>query len=180
MAEAENTTIARPYARAAFSVALDEASGLASWSTMLNLLSSAVVMAPVRRALDNPRLTTAQEASLLLDIMGEELSDKGKNFLSVLAEYGRIALLPTIYELFELMKAHHEKTMDVTLTSAFAVSDEDTEKLSEALKKRLQREIHFSATVDKSLLGGVIIKTEDTVIDNSVRGKLQKLAQVLS
>ncbi|MFT6039469.1 MAG: F0F1-type ATP synthase delta subunit, partial [Candidatus Azotimanducaceae bacterium] len=72
MAEAENTTIARPYARAAFSVALDEASGLASWSRMLNLLSAAVTLAPVRQALDNPRLTTAQEASLLLEVMGEE------------------------------------------------------------------------------------------------------------
>lgn len=180
MAEAENTTVARPYARAAFSVALDEASGLASWSRMLNLLSAAVILGPVRQALDNPRLTTAQEASLLLEIMGEELSDKGKNFVSVLAEYGRMGLLPTIYELFELMKAHHEKTMDVSLISAFEVSDEDTLRLAEALKKRLQRDINFSATVDKSLLGGVIIRTEDTVIDNSVRGKLQKLAQVLS
>jgi F-type H+-transporting ATPase subunit delta len=79
-----------------------------------------------------------------------------------------------------MMKAHHEKTMDVTLISAFEVSDDDTEKLAAALKKRLQRDVHFSATVDKSLLGGVIIRTEDTVIDNSVRGKLQKLAQVLS
>lgn len=180
MAEAENTTVARPYARAAFSVALDEASGLASWSRMLSLLSAAVILGPVRQALDNPRLTTAQEASLLLEIMGEELSDQGKNFVSVLAEYGRMSLLPTIYALFELMKAHHEKTMDVSLISAFEVSDEDTLKLAAALKKRLQRDINFSATVDKSLLGGVIIRTEDTVIDNSVRGKLQKLAQVLS
>jgi F-type H+-transporting ATPase subunit delta len=180
MAEAENTTIARPYARAAFSVALDDASGLASWSHMLNLLSAAVIMAPVRQALDNPRLTTAQEATLLLEIMGEELSEQGKNFVSVLAEYGRITLLPTICELYELMKAHHEKTMDVSLTSAFELSDEDTEKLATALKKRLQRDIHFTAAVDKTLLGGVIIRTEDTVIDNSVRGKLQKLAQVLS
>jgi F-type H+-transporting ATPase subunit delta len=180
MAEAEITTIARPYARAAFSVALDDASGLASWSRMLKLLSAAVSTGRVRQALGNPRLTTVQEASLLLEIMGEELSDKGKNFATVLAEYGRISLLPTIYELFELMKAHHEKTMDVSLTSAFEISDEDTQKLATALKKRLQRDIHFSSTVDKSLLGGVIIRTEDIVIDNSVRGKLEKLAQALS
>ncbi|MDB4069141.1 F0F1 ATP synthase subunit delta [Pseudomonadales bacterium] len=180
MAEAENTTIARPYARAAFSQALDDTSGLTSWSGMLGLLSAAVSQQAVRQALENPRLTTAQKASLLLDLVGDELSDKGKNFVSVLAEYGRIALLPTIRELFEMMKAHHEKTMEVNLTSAFEVSEQDTEKLSAALKKRLQRDIHFSSTVDSSLLGGVIIRTEDTVIDNSVRGKLQKLAQALS
>jgi F-type H+-transporting ATPase subunit delta len=133
----------------------------------------------VRLALDNPRLTTDQEARLVIDIMGEELSDKGRNFVSVLASNGRIALLPTIYEIFEMLKAHHEKTMDVTLISAFEISEDDNKKLAEALKKRLQREVHLSSTIDKSLLGGVIIRTEDTVIDNSVRGKLQKLARVL-
>ena len=115
----------------------------------------------------------------MIGLLGDELSDKGQNFVTVLSTYGRIALLPTIAEIFELLKANHEKTMDVTLTSAFEVSAEDSSKLSEALKKRLQREVNLSTTVDKALLGGVIIRTEDTVIDNSVRGKLQKLAQVL-
>ena len=179
MAESENTTIARPYARAAFSQALDETAGLTNWSRMLTVLSATVEMAPVRKALDNPRLNTEQEASLMIGLLGDELSDKGRNFVTVLSTYGRIALLPTIAEIFELLKANHEKTMDVTLTSAFEVSAEDSSKLSEALKKRLQREVNLSATVDKALLGGVIIRTEDTVIDNSVRGKLQKLAQVL-
>jgi F-type H+-transporting ATPase subunit delta len=179
MAESENTTVARPYARAAFSRALDEASGLANWSRMLGMLSAAVQSEQVGFALDNPRLTTDQEARLVIDIMGEELSDKGQNFVSVLASNGRIALLPTIYEIFEMLKAHHEKTMDVSLTSAFEISEDDSKKLAQALKKRLQREVHLSSTIDKSLLGGVIIRTEDTVIDNSVRGKLQKLARVL-
>jgi F-type H+-transporting ATPase subunit delta len=179
MAESENTTVARPYARAAFSRALDEASGLANWSRMLGMLSAAVQSQQVRLALDNPRLTTDQEARLVIDIMGEELSDKGRNFVSVLASNGRIVLLPTIYEIFEMLKAHHEKTMDVTLISAFEISEDDNKKLAEALKKRLQREVHLSSTIDKSLLGGVIIRTEDTVIDNSVRGKLQRLARVL-
>lgn len=179
MAESENTTIARPYARAAFSQALDETSGLSNWSRMLGLLSATVEQPLVRKALDNPRLTTEQEAGLVIGLVGEELSDKARNFVTVLSTYGRIALLPTIAELYELLKANHEKTMDVTLTSAFEVSPEDSAKLSDALKKRLQREINLSASIDKSLLGGVIIRTEDTVIDNSVRGKLQKLSQVL-
>lgn len=179
MAESEITTVARPYARAAFSKALDEASGLANWSRMLALLSAAVQSQPVRFALDNPRLTTEQEARLVTDIMGDALSVKGRNFVSILASNGRMALLPAIHEIYEMLKAHHEKTMDVTLTSAFEISTDDSRKLAEALKKRLQREVHLSSTVDKSLLGGVIIRTEDTVIDNSVRGRLQKLARVL-
>lgn len=180
MAEAELTTIARPYARAAFSQALDEASGLASWSRMLGLLAAAVTNHVVREALDNPRLTTEQESRLLLDIMGEELSEKGQNFVVVLAQYGRIALLPTIADIYEQLKANHEKTMNVVVTSAFELDTEDAGKLSEALNRKLQREISLTTTVDKSLLGGVIVRTEDTVIDYSVRGKLEKLAQALS
>ena len=88
--------------------------------------------------------------------------------------------MTTIYKIFELLKANHEKTMDVEVTSAFEMSDEDGNKLSEALKKRLQREISLTATVDHSLIGGIVVRTEDTVIDNSVRGKLDRLAQVLN
>lgn len=180
MAESELTTIARPYAKAAFSQALDEASGLANWSRMLGLLANAIQQPGVRSALDNPRLTTEDEAKLVIDVMGEELSPKGQNFVNVLAENGRISLMPKIAELYELFRSNHEKTMDVQITSAYEIDAADEQKLAAALKQRLQREINLSSVVDPTLLGGIVIKAEDTVIDNSVRGKLQKLSQVLS
>ncbi|MCB1691630.1 MAG: F0F1 ATP synthase subunit delta [Pseudomonadales bacterium] len=179
MAEAELTTVARPYARAAFSRALDETDGLAKWSRMLALLSAALDAGIVQDALADPRLTTEQEAKLLIDILGDELSGEGSNFVMILAENGRTTLLPNIAELFEHFKAQHEKTMDVLVTSAFEVTQADQDKLAEALTKRLQKEIKLSAEVDPSLLGGVIIRAEDTVIDGSVRGKLGKLTQIL-
>ena len=179
MAESELTTIARPYARAAFSQALDESSGLANWSTMLGLLANTIVQPAVRSALDNPLLTNEDEAKLVNNIMGEELSSKGQNFINVLSENGRISLLPKIAELYELFRSNHEKTMDVQITSAYEVDEADEQKLAEALKQKLQREINLSSVVDPTLLGGVVIKAEDTVIDNSVRGKLQKLSQAL-
>ena len=85
MAESELTTIARPYARAAFSQALDEASGLASWSRMMGLLSATLRDPSVQIALDNPLLTISDEAAIVIDIMGEELSPLGQNFIRVLA-----------------------------------------------------------------------------------------------
>ena len=180
MAESELTTIARPYARAAFSQGLDEASGLATWSRMLSMLSAAIQDDVVRVNLENPLLTRKQQSDLVIDIMGDELSEQGRNFVSVLAENGRIGLMATIFEIFELLKANHEKTMDVEITSAFEVSDEEGNKLSEALKNRLQREVNLTASVDSALIGGIVVRTEDTVIDNSVRGKLDRLAQVLN
>jgi F-type H+-transporting ATPase subunit delta len=108
-----------------------------------------------------------------------ELDDKAGNFLIVLAENGRLALLPNISEIFELLKAEYEKTINVEVTSAYEVSSEETEKLSDALHKKLQREVNLTTHVDESLLGGVVIKAEDSVIDGSVRGKLRKLSQAL-
>ena len=180
MAESELTTIARPYARAAFSQGLDEASGLATWSRMLGLLSATIADDLVRSNLENPLLTRLQQSNLVIDIMGDELNEKGRNFITVLAENGRISLMATISEIFESLKANHEKTMDVEITSAFEMSDEDGNKLSDALKSRLQREVNLTASVDSTLIGGIVVRTEDTVIDNSVRGKLDRLAQALS
>jgi F-type H+-transporting ATPase subunit delta len=147
---------------------------------MLSLLAATVSNDTVSVALDNPTLTTESEAALVIDVMGEELNEKGRNFVHVLAQYGRMMLLPEISEMFELLKANHEKTMDVEITSAFEVDEADKNLLGEALQRRLQRDISVSASVDASLLGGVVIRAEDTVIDNSVRGKLNKLSHALN
>lgn len=180
MAEAELPTIARPYARAAFSRGLDQSDGLGTWSRMLGLLSAAVLEPVVEKALDNPTLTIEDETGILLGLMGNDLDQDGKNFVNVLAEYGRLALLPTIYELFELLKANHEKTMDVAVTSAFDVSEQEKNELGTALQRMLQRDINLETKTDKSLIGGVVIRAEHTVIDDSVKGRLEKLSQVLS
>ena len=180
MAEAELPTIARPYARAAFSRGLDQTDGLGTWSRILSLLAAAVSEPKVEEALYNPTLTTEDETSLIPQLMGDDLNQDGQNFVSVLAEYGRLALLPTIAELFELLKANHEKTMDVEVTSAFEVSDQEKIELGAALQRMLQRDINIETEVDKLLIGGVVIRAEDTVIDDSVKGRLEKLSLVLS
>jgi len=179
MAESELATIARPYARAAFSKAVDETDGLETWLKMLALLSAAVSHDKVRSALNDPQLSAEDEADLLIRICGDDLNEKGQNFIRVLAENNRIALIPTITEQFETLKADYQQSMDVSITSAFEVTDDDREKLEASLKRLLQRDIRVESQVDEKLLGGVIIKAEDTVIDNSMRGRLEKLAQVL-
>ncbi|MDH5736925.1 MAG: F0F1 ATP synthase subunit delta [Gammaproteobacteria bacterium] len=180
MAEAELTTIARPYARAVFNQALEESDGLKKWSRAMGTLAAVVADNKVSQLLDNPRLTAESEASLVLQVCGEEMDDKAGNLVRLLAENNRLALVPTIAQMYELMKAHYEKTMNVEVTSAYEVSAEEQKRLAEALHRLLQREVALQTEVDKSLIGGVIIKAEDTVIDNSVRGKLGKLSQALS
>ena len=179
MAEAELSTVARPYARAAFSFALDQDGGLAHWSRMLQLLSAAVNESIVQSALDDPLLTMDDKTSFLFNLMGDDLSGQGRNFIGVLAEYDRLALIATVAEQFEVLKANHEKTLDVSVTSAYEVSEDDQQRLSDALSGKLQRDINMETDVDESLIGGVLIRAEDTVIDDTVRGRLTRLAQAL-
>ena len=98
MAEAELATVARPYARAAFATALEEADGLVSWSRMLALLGAAVVEPAVERMLDNPANSGLVAAQWLTDLMGDDLTASGANFVKVLADFDRLALIATIGE----------------------------------------------------------------------------------
>ena len=143
------------------------------------LLAAVVNESLVQAALDDPLLNTEEETRLLVSLMSDELSEQGRNFIVVLAEYDRLALIRTVAEQFEVLKANHEKTLDVSVTSAYELSTDNQQKLAEALHKRLQRDINIETEVDQSLIGGVLIRTEDTVIDDTVRCRLERLAQAL-
>lgn len=180
MAESELTTIARPYARALFAHVLGSGESLDEWSTTLALLSAITNDRGVQRMLDDPALTRRKRMELMLGLAGDQLSESARNFVTIVAEQNRVEALPDIASLFELMKRTHLKRVEVQLTSAYDVSDEDAEKIRGALAASLQREISIETSVDPTLLGGAIVRTGDTVLDHSVRGKLNKLGQELN
>lgn len=176
---AESITLARPYAKAAFEVAL-AANELSAWSQALSLLANVAASEQVRLHLLSPALTAAQQAETLINLCGDELSPKVHKLINVLAENKRLTLLGEISELFEALKAAQEKTVDVELSTAFELNQEVVNKITQALKTRLNREIKLLTRVDKNLIGGAVIRAGDTVIDSSVRGKLTKLAEAMN
>jgi F-type H+-transporting ATPase subunit delta len=176
---AETVTIARPYAQAAFLFA-NSRQALGEWSGMLELLAAIAADPAMAGLIDSPRLTEAQRADLFIDIGGERLNDKGRNFIRLLAENRRLKLLPEIAALYEIQRREAEKTVRAELVSAFPVSDAHKASVIEALKKRLGREIELDCSTDSALLGGAIIRAGDLVIDGSVRGKLERLGGTLN
>ena len=176
---AELSTLARPYAKAAFEVALQD-SALDSWSSMLGVSAAVASRESVNALLTDPSLTSERVAQDFIDILGDTLEAKGQNFIRLLAENKRLVLLPEISELFDTLKANQQKSVDVEITTAFEVSSEISDKLASALKDRLQRDIRLATSVDSSLIGGAVIRAGDTVIDSSVRGKLKKLAEAMN
>lgn len=173
---AQLTTMARPYARAAFETAT-QGGELKAWSSMLSLLGSLMLNRKVAEYLAAPSRNTGEKTQMLIDLCGSELDAKGQNFVLVLAANKRLALLPEISSIFEELKAEHEKTVDVEVISAFAMDAAAESKLATALKQRLQRDVKLNTRIDRSLIGGLIVRTGDLVIDGSVRGKLNKLSE---
>lgn len=173
------TTLARPYAKAAFEVALSGKS-LSSWSAMLDLLGAVARHETVARYLSSPSLSAQQQAATIIELCGDELNVQAQNFLNLLAENKRLLLLPEIHRLFEELKASQEKTIDVEVTTAFALSGSAQENLAQSLKIRLQREVNINTHIDKRLIGGLVVRAGDLVIDGSVRGRLNKLAEAMN
>ena len=176
---AELSTLARPYAKAAFSYA-QQASDLAGWSAALATSAAVSQSEKVRELLENPQLTSNERAEKFLSICADDLSDSGKNFIRLLAENHRLTLLPEISVLFEELKAQAEATLEVDVVSARPLSDAQAQQLAQALNKKFEREVHLHHSVDESLLGGAIIRAGDTVIDGTVRGRLAKLAEAMN
>ncbi len=176
---AELSTLARPYARAAFEYAAG-ADQLQGWSQNLALAAAVVQQPAVAQMLASPSYTGEQQASTLVALCGDDLTQPQQNFFAVLAENGRLPLLANIAEVFEGLKAQREKAVDVEVISAVELDAEQQKKLSEALTAKLERKVNLQASVDTGLLGGALIRAGDTVIDGSIRGRLAKLAESLN
>jgi F-type H+-transporting ATPase subunit delta len=174
----EANTIARPYAQAAFEVAQKQ-TDLKSWSAVLQTLSDLLANAEVKAVVSSPRVKHSQVEGLMLELAGK-LNKEQSNFVRVLAQSGRLAVVAEIATMFEALRAEAEKSAQVTVSSAFALNDEQQQKIAAALKVRLGRDIKLSCNVDKALLGGILIRMGDKVIDGSASTRLAELAYALA
>ncbi|MDD4911683.1 MAG: F0F1 ATP synthase subunit delta [Sideroxydans sp.] len=172
-------TTARPYAQAAFEEA-QKLNALKTWSEMIIALAEAVQHAELRAVVSNPKVSKAKVAELMDALVGAGASNQQRNFVRVLADNQRLLELPEIAAHFETMKSEAEKTVNVVVDSAFELSVAQQNKIVESLKKRLGREIKLACNVKQDLLGGVVIRAGDKVIDGSARTRLGEMANALA
>lgn len=172
-------SIARPYAIAAFRQAREEGA-LERWSEMLQFLRAVVSDPAIADIIANPRVERTKLIELISDIGSKTLSKTAGNFLKVLVYQGRLTQMPEIAELFEEQRREEEAKTRVEVVSAFKLSPEYADAIAQVMAKRLAREVDLTVRIDKSIIGGVIIRAGDLVIDASLRGRLQQLAQELS
>jgi len=183
---ADNNTVARPYAQAIFEVA-DGAGALGDWSESLSIAGDLLADKGLVEYLRAPELSDDQRVEFLeglFDKAGASLlagkDNKGTNFLKLLLENGRIAVLPEISEHFEALKARVENSVDAVVTSAAPLNAEQEQEIARSLKERLGREVRITTEIDETLIGGAVIRAGDVVIDGSLRARLEGLANALT
>lgn len=175
---AEPSTIARPYAEAAFKLA-DAQGKLAEWSAALANLAAVAADARVRGVVGDPNLSAAKVAGLILSILTGKLSGNAENFVRVLAENGRLNVVPEIRSHFEALKNEREGTVEAEVVSAFEMDHRQLADLVARLEKNTGRKVRARVSVDQSLIGGVKLVIGDKVIDGSARAQLAALENAL-
>jgi len=172
------TTIARPYAEAAFAAARDS-DQVEAWSGALSLLAAIAGNPELASQIGNPNVPRERVRDIILDVAGDSLPVQVQNLVKLLTENDRLAVLPEIERLFEGLRTEQRGIRQVHIRTAFAMDDAAQTELAKALKSRLQADVELTVETDPALIGGVEIRADDLVIDGSVRGRLQKLATEL-
>jgi F-type H+-transporting ATPase subunit delta len=175
---AEPTTIARPYAEAVFKLA-QQSGALDPWSQHLSKLAALAAHPDVITLIGDPNVTDHQRIALLLDAIGGDVGNEVRNFVQVLAENNRLALLPEIQKRFEEYKNDVQGVVEAYIDSAYPLDDTQLRTLVADLERRFKRRINPQVKVDGDLIGGVKVVVGDTVIDGSVRGKLVGMSAAL-
>lgn len=174
----ELATLARPYAAAVFKRA-EESGTTEKWSQSLAFMAAVLNDKNISSVIDNPNVSKQRLSALILEICEGQIDGEESNLLKLLVHNGRLTLISTIAKLFEVYKAEAEGYVDVNVFTAYEFSEEDQNNLTEALEKSLGKKTHMKVIIDKSLIGGVLVRAGDRVIDGSIRGQLQHMQKTL-
>ena len=131
------------------------------------------------RVVGNPLIERSELTRLMLEIAGGRINQEGQNLLRLLVQNGRLPLLPEIARLYEELKADKQRLVNVHVVSAYVLKPAQERQIADALKQKLGREIRITSEKDPDLIGGIHIRAGDLVIDGTVRGRLQQLANEL-
>jgi len=175
---AEISTIARPYAVAAFNLA-KEKKALKEWSEMLGFLAQASQDERMHTFINDSKVSDEDREKVLIKIAAKRLNAYGENLIKLLIEYKRLNVLPEISQAFEALKATDEGTLEAEIIVASKPTDQEIDTLVKSLEKKFNKKIDAKVTIDEAIIGGIKVIVGDTVIDASVREQLQNLAYAL-
>jgi F-type H+-transporting ATPase subunit delta len=176
---AEISTIARPYAVAAYKLGKQQ-KALAKWSDMLGFATQVANDTKMQTYINDPKVVASDLQATFLKVCGDKLNENAQNLIKVLVEYGRLSILPAITDAFEALKAQDEGVLEAQIIAASKLSAAETKDLVKRLEEKFGKKIEATVSVDAEIIGGIKIIVGDTVIDASVKNQLQNLAYTLT
>jgi F-type H+-transporting ATPase subunit delta len=170
--------LARPYAQAVFEYALEHKQ-IEDWSAALQMLANGAEIPVLKSLLTNPQYTTEQLTDIFLQLGTDRLNEHVANLIKLLAKKRRLPILPAVQQLFEQFRATNDQTIEVSVSSAIELDESYKQTLNRVLSKKFDQRVALQYHIDESLLGGLLIRAGDKVIDSSVRGRLQRMREAL-
>jgi len=177
---AELSTVARPYAEALMSAAIDQKASLSSWGEQVQRLADVSNVELVRVAMSDPRLNHAQRAEIFLSLVKPDVDVQMKNLVNLLVANDRLSLLEIISSQFHALKDAAEGVAQAHIYSAFPMSDEQVSQLIKLLEPKFGIKLKPVVTIDTSLIGGVRVQVGDHVLDTSVQAQLVSMRDALA
>jgi F-type H+-transporting ATPase subunit delta len=178
MTPQKQLSVARPYAKAVFAQAIED-NELKAWSILLDQVRLVIETKPMQALLGDPRIDSQIALACLLELCAPQLFEKGKNFLKVVALHRRLLALPAINDLFTHYKRKQANQVSAKVMSVVPLDKTEEQALKHALEARLHQKVMLEYALAPQLLGGLTIQIENFVIDNSLRGKLERLRATL-
>ncbi|HEX5466900.1 MAG TPA: F0F1 ATP synthase subunit delta [Candidatus Limnocylindrales bacterium] len=174
---ARPTSSARRYAEAAFAVAGEAGDEAAYGRWRQDLASAAATLADpqLSRSLANPAIPLEARQRLLDETLGRGLGEQPRNLLRLLLERGRIELLARVAEAFAALDDRRQGVSRALVTSAEPLTEDELRAIQARLGELSTGTTVLTTQTDPSLLGGVVVRIGDRLIDGSVRGRLERL-----
>jgi len=169
----------RIYAEALFQAAKDKGNLAAVREQLADFAASVAEVPELRAVLRNPQLDPRAKAGVLQELLGEA-DPLLRNFVVLLAEKGRIGELEEIAVEFERLMAREERRLDVELTTATLLSDEEADEIAAQIARASGRKVDMTRKTDPELIGGIVLQAGSLRLDASVRGRLERLRHELA
>ncbi len=172
------TASARRYAQAVFQIAL-ERDALDAWTEDLRVLATGLENREFAELLDAPQVPVGTKVDMIADVLGDSVDDLARNLLAVLAGRSLAHLLPGIADEFGSLVDEHNGIARGEVVSAVALSEGQAEKVNEVLSNIVGKPLRLTVSVDPTIVGGVVARVGDRVIDGSVRTTLREMRKEL-
>lgn len=171
--------VAKRYTKALFELA-QEKSILPQIEKDMQLIGQIIDDSPeFREFLSNPLIAEGEKQHIIKELLGKRVHELTLEFLQLLAQKRRIAILPAVVEQFRRMLLDYQNILEGELISAVPLEKKQFEAIKKRLEEMLGQTVLLQPKVQPEIIGGFVVRVEDMVIDNSIRLQLQKLREKL-